>query len=841
MRGAKEATAQRKVHACGQVFTNPDEVHMCDRVAAAKDGSAPVFDCGTAAAPGPSGGGESGGGGNAAAAAAAAAVPSALASAADDGDDGDGGDGGGGSGGRRDGAGIWGEPQSGAGGVVRTGGASPSRAFAPPASESVKVFVRIRPLIRREVAQGFDAPVVTALARSVRIETEQHQLSCAYDGVLGTQASQADVYEAVADCAESVVAGYNSTLFAYGQTGSGKTHTMFGPEDDARIFAPGPVPEVAGVIPRAVRAVFEGAAQLLGSGEAASVSVFCSFVQVYNETLYDLLQDPGRQHPLALHEDRAHGIYVEGLSEYEAGSAGACLKLLRRGEEHRAIRATKMNFVSSRSHSVFQLLVERRAPPDAKSGAEGVLIRSKLNLVDLAGSEKWKVVSEAGKTMTAGHITELQNINLSLHTLGRCISKLADRAGAGAHVPFRDSKLTRLLQDSLGGNTRTRLLATLAPSPDCVDECISTLKFADRAKQVMVHVRVNEEAVLDEAAFEAMRREVNHLRGIVAQLEAGGAVLAGSPGGKAAKELVRQLRDQNAALRDENDALRGQLRGAGLEEAPAAPAVARRLDALGGGGGAGGQLAARSAELEAALRAVEVLGARFFAFEIEEEELRAGFAAVSAVVAAAPPAAPSPPRRAKRGGAKAGAGAPAAPSPPRRAKLGGAKAGAGASSTPLLPTLTPPRHAPKEAASASSAAAAERTAARQPALSPLRHAAGPPSALSTSASADFADFDFGAGAEVSQFRVRGKDGAAQPIAPAAAVDEEKAIRKELKAAKKRMAKHLKLQQWLKEKEERELAALQAEQDQLEAQEHERQAQERKFRARAKAQKKKIDR
>jgi kinesin family protein 3/17 len=823
MRGAKEATAQRKVHACGQAFTNPDEVHMCDRVAAAKDGSAPVFDCGAAAAPGP------GGGGGAAVAAAATAVPSASASAADDG----GGDGG--SGGGRDGAGIWGEPQSGAGEVVRAGGASPSRAFAPPASESVKVFVRIRPLIRREVAQGFDTPVVTALARSVRIETEQHQLSCAYDGVLDTQASQADVYEAVKDCAESVVAGYNSTLFAYGQTGSGKTHTMFGPEDDARIFAPGPVPEVAGVIPRAVRAVFEGAAQLLGSGEAASVSVFCSFVQVYNETLYDLLQDPGRQHPLALHEDRAHGIYVEGLSEYEAGSAGACLKLLRRGEEHRAIRATKMNFVSSRSHSVFQLLVERRAPPDAKSGAEGVLIRSKLNLVDLAGSEKWKVVSEAGKTMTAGHITELQNINLSLHTLGRCISKLADRAGAGAHVPFRDSKLTRLLQDSLGGNTRTRLLATLAPSPDCVDECISTLKFADRAKQVMVHVRVNEEAVLDEAAFEAMRREVNHLRGIVAQLEAGGAVLAGSPGGKAAKELVRQLRDQNAALRDENDALRGQLRGAGLEEA--APAVARRLDALGGGGGAGGQLAARSAELEAALRAVEVLGARFFAFEIEEEELRAGFVAVSAVVAAAPPAAPSPPRRAKPGGAKA--------KPGGRRGLG-AKAGAGASSTPLLPALTPPRHAPKEAASASSAAAAERTAARQPALSPLRHAAGPPSALSTSASAtsasaDFADFDFGAGAEVSQFRVRGKDGAAQQIAPAAAVDEEKAIRKELKAAKKRMAKHLKLQQWLKEKEERELAALQAEQDQLEAQEHERQAQERKFRARAKAQKKKIDR
>jgi kinesin family protein 3/17 len=187
-----------------------------------------------------------------------------------------------------------------------------------------------------------------------------------------------------------------------------------------------------------------------------------------------------------------------------------CLQLLRTGEEHRTIRSTHMNEASSRSHSLFQLLVEQQRPPaeDAAPGTGKTLIRSKFNLVDLAGSEKWKLDED----MESAHINELTKINLSLHTLGRCIAALSSRKSAKGFVPFRDSKLTRLLQDSLGGNTRTRLIATLSPSPDCVEESISTLKFADRAKQVMVYARVNEQREIDPAFVEKLQRELAHLK-----------------------------------------------------------------------------------------------------------------------------------------------------------------------------------------------------------------------------------------------------------------------------------------------------------------------------------------
>ncbi|KAF1793232.1 Kinesin-like protein [Phytophthora cactorum] len=183
--------------------------------------------------------------------------------------------------------------------------------------------------------------------------------------------------------------------------------------------------------------------------------------------------------------------------------------LLQCGEQNRAVRSTHMNQVSSRSHSVFQLLLEQRRK-------DGTVLKSKFNLVDLAGSEKWNM----GAEMREHHISEMTNINLSLHTLGRCIASLSSKStGGSAHVPYRDSKLTRLLQDSLGGNTKTKIIATLSPSLDCVEESISTLKFADRAKKVMVMVRVNELREIDPEYVEKLQQELEQLREVVRLLQ----------------------------------------------------------------------------------------------------------------------------------------------------------------------------------------------------------------------------------------------------------------------------------------------------------------------------------
>ncbi|CAN0073739.1 unnamed protein product, partial [Phaeothamnion confervicola] len=260
-------------------------------------------------------------------------------------------------------------------------------------------------------------------------------------------------------------------------------------------------------------------------------------LQIYNEQVFDMLQDPQRSRPLSVREDGGSGggIYVQSLSEFAVHTAAECLQLLRRGEEHRAIRETHMNQLSSRSHSILQLVLEqRRTEPTGER-----VLRSKFNLVDLAGSEKWD--TKRSGQMEDARISEMTSINVSLYTLGRVIASLSARATAFAtggggqqhqHVPYRDSKLTRLLQDSLGGNTKTRLIVTLSPASDCVDETLSALRFADRAKQVMALVRLNEERPVDYATVQRLRREVRHLRAVVRELTGGdGSGYSGGSGG----------------------------------------------------------------------------------------------------------------------------------------------------------------------------------------------------------------------------------------------------------------------------------------------------------------------
>jgi kinesin family protein 3/17 len=413
--------------------------------------------------------------------------------------------------------------------------------MATSKNESVQVYVRVRPLVEREltlvVEQDDDGEpsaiestiTVVENSLSVRSPNLSHSVKCTFDKVLPPESTQETMYGCVRDSVMSVLDGFNTTLFAYGQTGSGKTHTMFGQgQGEEKFNFKRGVPLAAGIIPRAIRDIFvtlQEQSKKKSPGENFTFEVYCSFTQIYNESIYDLLHDQSRMTALAIHEDRKDGVYVEGLSEYAVTSVQDCLNILKMGENHRAIRSTHMNQGSSRSHSIFTLLVEQHTSEGSgKSASNKVTTKSKLNLVDLAGSEKW----DLSQNLEGGHIEEMTNINLSLHTLGRCIASLAKisraRATSGSssvvgHVPYRDSKLTRLLQDSLGGNCKTRVIATLSPSPDCAEETVSTLKFADRAKQIMQFAKVNEEMEVDHKLVEKLRREIEQLKALLQQCQ----------------------------------------------------------------------------------------------------------------------------------------------------------------------------------------------------------------------------------------------------------------------------------------------------------------------------------
>lgn len=254
-------------------------------------------------------------------------------------------------------------------------------------------------------------------------------------------------------------------------------------------------------------------------------------MQIYNEKLYDLYQDKEQAKPLVIREDKYSGIFVEGLSEYVVTTAQECFLLLKRGEKNRITRQTRSNIHSSRSHTIFQLLVESNT-----ADRKGMLLRGKLNLCDLAGSEK--IMKE--ESLDQQHLLELKTINLSLSSLGKVISALA-QGKKSQHIPYRDSKITRILQDSLGGNTKTTLIAAVSPLLECCEETISTLKFADRAKQIMVKVSANEMNAADDVLVQKLQKEVQHLKEILNLKRKGGA--------SDITQQLLQLKEENAKLK----------------------------------------------------------------------------------------------------------------------------------------------------------------------------------------------------------------------------------------------------------------------------------------------------
>uniref|UniRef100_A0A8B9LKS8 Kinesin family member 13Ba n=1 Tax=Astyanax mexicanus TaxID=7994 RepID=A0A8B9LKS8_ASTMX len=293
--------------------------------------------------------------------------------------------------------------------------------------------------------------------------------------------------------------GYNACIFAYGQTGSGKSYTMMGSVDQP------------GLIPRLCSSLFERTVQQQREEESFTVEV--SYMEIYNEKVRDLLDPKGSRAALRVREHKVLGPYVDGLSRLAVASYKDIESLMSEGNKSRTVAATNMNEESSRSHAVFNIILTHTLK-DMQSGTSGEKV-SKLSLVDLAGSER------AAKTGAAGErLKEGSNINKSLTTLGLVISALADQ-GAGKNkskfVPYRDSVLTWLLKDSLGGNSRTAMVATVSPAADNYDETLSTLRYADRAKSIVNHAVVNEDP--NARIIRELREEVEKLRDQLTQAE----------------------------------------------------------------------------------------------------------------------------------------------------------------------------------------------------------------------------------------------------------------------------------------------------------------------------------
>ncbi|KAI3509543.1 hypothetical protein L1887_24905 [Cichorium endivia] len=370
---------------------------------------------------------------------------------------------------------------------------------------NVQVLIRIRPLNGMEItSQGYNRCLKQESAQCLTwIGNPETRFT--FDHVACETIDQENLFKMVGQpMVENCLSGYNSCMFAYGQTGSGKTHTMLGEINNLEIKPS----QNRGMTPRIFEFLFSRIVAEEGSrkNERLTYNCKCSFLEIYNEQITDLL-DPSSTN-LQLREDVKKGVYVENLTEYEVHSVGDILRLLSQGSANRRVASTNMNRESSRSHSVFTCVIESRWEKDSTSN----LRFARLNLVDLAGSERQKSSGAEGE-----RLKEAANINKSLSTLGHVIMVLVDGANARTrHVPYRDSRLTFLLQDSLGGNSKTMIIANVSPSISSAIETLNTLKFAQRAKLIQNNAVINEDASGD---VEALQHQIRLLKEELAALK----------------------------------------------------------------------------------------------------------------------------------------------------------------------------------------------------------------------------------------------------------------------------------------------------------------------------------
>ncbi|KAM9354827.1 kinesin family member 3Cb [Pholidichthys leucotaenia] len=367
-------------------------------------------------------------------------------------------------------------------------------------SEAVRVVVRCRPFNRREeIAECENVLVIDdklgqLTIRNPKAPPDEPMKVFTFDSVYGWSSKQGDIYDdAVRPLVESVLQGFNGTIFAYGQTGTGKTYTMQGVSSD---------PDRRGVIPNSFEHIFTQ----ISRTQNQKYLVRSSYLEIYQEEIRDLLcKDNNKK--LELKENPDYGVYVKDLSSVVTKNATEIEHVMKIGNQSRSVGFTNMNERSSRSHAIFVITVEcSEVGPD---GEDHIRV-GKLNMVDLAGSERQSKTGAKGK-----RLKEATKINLSLSALGNVISALVD--GKSTHIPYRDSKLTRLLQDSLGGNAKTVMIATVGPSHRSFDETLATLRYASRVKNIKNKPRINEDP--KDALLREFQEEIARLK---AQLEARG-------------------------------------------------------------------------------------------------------------------------------------------------------------------------------------------------------------------------------------------------------------------------------------------------------------------------------
>eukprot|EP01116_Phalansterium_solitarium_P010836 TRINITY_DN261_c0_g1_i1.p1 TRINITY_DN261_c0_g1~~TRINITY_DN261_c0_g1_i1.p1 ORF type:complete len:553 (-),score=217.19 TRINITY_DN261_c0_g1_i1:363-2021(-) len=343
-------------------------------------------------------------------------------------------------------------------------------------SEAVKVAVRCRPMNKKEKDLKCTFVIEMDSRRGtvgiINPNAQKERKDFSFDAVFDWNSEQKNVYTELGfPLVKNVLEGYNGTIFAYGQTGCGKSHSMTGVVGD---------PNMKGIIPRVFEQVFD--AIHTNTDPNMSYLVRISYLEIYNEEIRDLLADDYKTR-LEIKEDPEKGVYVKDLSSNVVKTIPEIDRWMAKGNDVRSVGETAMNATSSRSHSIFTVTLEMC---EKDSAGEDHFRAGKLNLVDLAGSERQSKTEATGQ-----RLKEAAKINLSLSALGNVISALVD--GKSTHIPYRDSKLTRLLQDSLGGNSKTVMLTALSPADYNYDESLSTLRYASRAKNIKNKPKINED------------------------------------------------------------------------------------------------------------------------------------------------------------------------------------------------------------------------------------------------------------------------------------------------------------------------------------------------------------
>ncbi|XP_053688914.1 chromosome-associated kinesin KIF4-like [Sabethes cyaneus] len=390
--------------------------------------------------------------------------------------------------------------------------------------ETVQVAVRIRPLSASESRMGSQPIAEPTGAGEPQICVRGSELFT-FNHVFDTTSCQEEIYEtSVKALVDKILQGFNVTILAYGQTGSGKSYTM-GTSFEGRFD------HRTGIIPRAMVDLFDR----IATSTEFQREVSCTFVELYQENVYDLLSYSNRYEKMVGIREDANGVIIPGLTEVPVKTADDTLRWLVQGISVRTIAATPMNKESNRSHTIFTLTVKK-----LKDGK--IVTTSKLHLVDLAGSERSK------KTNTLGdRFRESIYINKGLLALGNVIAALASTKSTKSYISYRDSKLTRLLRNSLGGNSITLMMACVSPSDYNLEETLSTLRYADRALKIRNKPTINESELSCREEVERLRCENQALRSTLEKLQQRPCIVSRSE--RSIRNLQERVRSGKVQLR----------------------------------------------------------------------------------------------------------------------------------------------------------------------------------------------------------------------------------------------------------------------------------------------------